>query len=78
MLLIGTLTTLAVWLTGKIAELNNVQRQYQANTIKTRNVLSTFYLGLRVLKKQVLELTRKDYNQALLALREQYKEQCYV
>jgi len=45
LLLIGVLATFAVWLTGKIAELKNMHRQYQANTIKTRNVLSSFYLG---------------------------------
>lgn len=73
-LLIGTLATFAVWLTGKIAELKNMQRQYQANTIKTRNVLSTFYLGIRVLNKQESVFRREHYNQARLVLRKQYME----
>lgn len=45
LLLVGVLATFAVWLTGKVAEIKNVHRQYQANTVKTRNILSTFYLG---------------------------------
>jgi hypothetical protein len=45
LLLIGSLATAAVWLTGKAAELKKWQRQYQANTTRTRNVLSTFYLS---------------------------------
>jgi len=78
LLLVGALATFAVWLTGKIAELKNIHRQYQANTIKTRNVLSTFYLGCQVLKKEAMVFQREDYHQALIALRYQFEEQCYV
>jgi len=78
LLLVGVLATFAVWLTGKVAELKNIHRQYQANTIKKRNVLSTFYLGDRVLKKQVLDIKRKDFQQALTALQNQFEAQCYA
>ena len=78
LLLVGVLATFAVWLTGKVAELKNVHRQYQANTIKTRNVLSTFYLGCRVLNKQVLEIKREEFHQALTVLQQQFKAQCYA
>ena len=78
LLLVGVLATFAVWLTGKVAELKNIHRQYQANTIKKRNVLSTFYLGSCVLKKQVLDIKREDFKDALTALQEQFKAQCYV
>ena len=78
LLLVGTLATFAVWLVGKIAELKNVHRRYQANTIKIRNVLSTFYLGCRVLKKQAVKFKLEDYNQALMALQENFKAQCFV
>jgi len=54
------LATFAVWLTGKAAELRKLQRQYQANTVKTCNVLSIFYLGCRVLNKQTTIFRRKD------------------
>jgi len=66
------------WLTGKVAELKNVHRQYQANTIKNRNVLSTFYLGCRVLNKQAFEIKLKDFKDALAALRQQFEAQCYA
>jgi len=78
LLLVGVLATFAVWLTGKVAELKNVHRQYQANTVKTRNILSTFYLGSRVLNKQVLDIKRVDFHQALAVLQEQFKGQCYA
>lgn len=78
LLLIGVLATFAIWLTGKVAELRNLHRQYQANTVKTRCVLSTFYLGCRVLSKQVLVIRREDFKQALCALRLQFEAQCYA
>jgi hypothetical protein len=78
LLLVGILATFAVWLTGKVAELKNVHRQYQANTIKKRNVLSTFYLGSRVLRKKVLDIKREDFHQALTVLQQQFKAQCYA
>jgi len=78
LLLVGVLATFAVWLTGKVAELKNVHRQYQANTVKTRNVLSTFYLGCRVLNKQVLDIKREDFKDALAVLQQQFKAQCYA
>ena len=78
LLLVGVLATFAVWLTGKVAELKNVHRQYQANTVKKRNILSTFYLGSRVLNKQAFEIRRKDFKNALTALQNQFEAQCYA
>jgi len=78
LLLIGALATFVIWLIGKVAELKNIHRQYQANSIKTRNVLSTFYLGCRVLKKQASNFQRTDFLQALNALKQQFEAQCYV
>ena len=77
LLLVGTLATFAVWLVGKIAEQKKIHRRYQANTIKTGAVLSTFYLGCRVLKKQAGEFKLADYKQALIALQENFKAQCF-
>ena len=77
-LLIGILATFTVWLTGKVAELKNIHRQYQANTIKKRNVLSTLYLDCCVLNKQVLDIKREEFHQALAALQQQFKAQCYA
>lgn len=78
LLLIGVLATFAVWLTGKVAELKNMQRQYQANTVKTRNILSTFYLGSRILNNQRIDFKLEDFKNALSALQEQFKTQCYA
>jgi len=78
LLLVGTLATFAVWLVGKIAELKNIHRHYQANTVKTCNVLSTFFLGCRVLKKQAGEFKLKDYKQALRSLQKDFEAQCFV
>ena len=78
LLLVGVLATFAVWLTGKVAELKNVHRQYQANTIKKRNVLSTFYLGCCVLNKQAIKMRLIGFKNALAALQLQSKAQCYA
>ena len=47
LLLVAHLATLAVWMIGKIAELKQWHRQYQANTVKTEKDLSTFFSGLK-------------------------------
>jgi hypothetical protein len=54
LLLIGTLASLAAWLMGKIAHSQKRQYQFQANTIKDRDVLSMFFLGCEVYKKGIV------------------------
>ena len=49
LLLIATLALLVAWLIGKATELTGQHRQYQANTVKNRTVLSTIFIGLRVI-----------------------------
>lgn len=78
LLIIGALATVAVWLVGQAAVIKNIHRRFQANTIPTRNVLSTFYLGCRVLLKQPMAFCRADFEQALAAFRERFAEHCYV
>lgn len=53
LLLIATLASLIAWLTGWIAERNELHYQFQSNTVKTRRVLSLFYLGCQVIKKKI-------------------------
>ena len=48
LLLIAMVATLVLWLLGMSARASGQHRQYQANTIKTRQVLSAVYLGLRI------------------------------
>jgi hypothetical protein len=73
---VGTLASFAVWLVGTIAEMKNIHRQFQANTIKKRSVLSLFFLGCRVINKQAIQCYREDYHKALFKLQQQFKEQC--
>lgn len=70
LLLIGALATLAAWLVGKITEMKGLHRRFQANTIKTRNVLSTFYLGCEVIASACLKMRSADYHKAIQVLRE--------
>ena len=64
LLLINALAFFAAWLFGKVAELRELHRHYQANTIRTRRVLSHVFLGLRVLSRQPIPLTRELLRQA--------------
>jgi len=46
--MIVMLALFVLWVLGLIAKITNQHRQYQANTVKHKNVLSVNYLGLRV------------------------------
>ena len=78
LMLVGTLATFAVWLMGKVAELKQWQYRYQANTIKTRNILSTFFLGCQVFRKSSFTFRKYEYREAIKAMRHQVLEQTYV
>ena len=78
LMLVGTLATFAVWLMGKVAELKQWQYRYQANTTKTRTILSTFFLGCRVSRKSSITFRKHEYNEAIKAMRQQVWEQTYV
>lgn len=70
LLLIAALATFTAWLVGKVAELTNLHRRYQANTIRDRSVLSTVNLGCQVLASPGIVMTRADFTRALQVLRE--------
>lgn len=76
LLLVAHLATLAVWLIGKIAEMKQWHRDYQANTVKTTKVLSTFFLGLEVIKRDADRFLKQDFSNAITQLRLQHKETC--
>lgn len=65
LLLIGTLASVAAWLIGKIAKMKNLHRQFQANTVRTRTVLSTIYLGCAVYASGIMKITLNDFKQAI-------------
>jgi hypothetical protein len=69
LLLIGALASLAAWLVGKVAELKQLHRHYQANTVRTRNVLSTFYLGCAVIASNAITVTSDEIRRAIKELR---------
>lgn len=69
LLLIGALAAMVAWLVGKIAEMKNMHRQFQANTTRTRNVLSTIYLGCEVYSSGRLKMVMNDFTQAIKLLR---------
>jgi hypothetical protein len=76
LLLVAHLATLAVWMIGKIAELKQWHRNYQANTVKTEKVLSTFFLGLEVIKRGLDNFLKQDFIEAIYHFRIQHKETC--
>lgn len=78
LMLIGTLATFALWLMGKVVELKQWQYRYQANTIKTRNILSTFFLGCQVFRKSPGLFHKYDYVKAIWSMREQVIGQTYA
>jgi len=66
LLLIVTLATLALWLIGSLAKQRGMERGYQANTVKTRAVLSLFNLGIQVLRKTGMPDAESDEFRKLL------------
>ena len=51
LLLLGMLALLIIWMTGMSAIQQKVQYRYQANTLKTRRVLSCIFLGMQVMRR---------------------------
>ena len=65
LLLIGTIAIFYLWLVGVAAEQKNLQFHYQANTIKTRRVISIIFLGLQVIEHQLDLITYAGLHSAL-------------
>lgn len=53
LLLIASVASFIAWLTGWAAEKNKIHYQFQSNSVKTRRVLSLFYLGCQVIRKGI-------------------------
>lgn len=69
LLLIAMLAILAVCLIGKAAEQKNIQYDFQANTIRTRAVLSLFFLGCQIVNQGQIEFKKDELVMALMSLR---------
>lgn len=53
LLLIAMLASIIAWLIGLAAERMNLQYNFQANSVKTRRVLSLFFLGCQVIRRKI-------------------------
>lgn len=52
-LVLNALASLVAWITGYTAEKKGLHHQFQANSIRHRRVLSYFYLGCQVIRKNL-------------------------
>jgi Transposase DDE domain len=68
LLLIAMLAILAVTILGKAGELRQLQYAFQANTIRTRTVLSLFFLGCQIIRDENIKFSEEELLEALNAL----------
>ena len=71
MLLLGALATLLSWLVGLAARSLNLHRRLQANTERRRPVLSVFFVGRELLRRQTDDLPSSALRRAVTTLRSQ-------
>lgn len=76
LLLIAALALLVAWLMGKATELSGQHRQYQANTVRHRVVLSTIFIGLKVIDDHRITLHLTDILAAMMSLDEIIRGHC--
>ncbi len=68
MLMFTTLAVLATWLVGMATKMQHLGKRFQANTETSRNVLSVFFLGRRMLKSHRLSVSTGDIKDAVRTL----------
>lgn len=68
-LLIGAIAAFLLWIIGLIAKKKNIHFSFQANTIKSRNVLSVFSIGWQIIKQPYLSFKKIDVQLALLEIK---------
>lgn len=71
LLLVGTLAALVAWLVGLAGRALQLNRHLQANTERSRDVLSTFFIGCQLLLRCDVTLPPPLIKRALLTLRDQ-------
>lgn len=76
LLLINLLGTLVAWLIGKALQEKNRHYEFQSNTEKKRRVLSYFFLGLQVIKREFRDLHPYEITQIFDSIRKQ--SWCYA
>ncbi len=60
LLLLAAIASLILVILGLLAEANNLHRQFQANTVTSRRVLSFHYLGLRIYQSAHIQFHNLD------------------
>ena len=76
LLLVATLALMVAWLMGQATELTGQHRHYQANTVRDRVVLSTIFIGLKVIDDPRLTLRLADLLAAINCLDELIQNHC--
>jgi hypothetical protein len=69
LLLLGTLATLVAWLVGIAGRMLQWNWQLQANTVRKRNVLSSFFIGRQLLLRAALDIPPPILRLTFAALR---------
>ncbi|WP_350940400.1 IS4 family transposase [Vibrio metschnikovii] len=77
-LLIALMLQLMFWLAGLHAQKQGWDRHFQANTVRTRNVLSTVRLGMEVLRRSDYEITTLELLEAGAELTRQLHQYGYA
>jgi len=76
--LLATLSTIALWLLGYHAESKGLHLRYQANSIKSRRVISFLTLAENVLRHSPLILRRISLSEVLVHLTRVYRNMVLV
>ena len=69
-LLIGAITMFLLWILGTAVRNRNLHYQYQANTVRNRNVLSNFIIGWQALEEKRFEFSKIEIEQSITTLKE--------
>lgn len=72
--LIAMLALLVAWFIGKALELTGRHRDYQANSVRHRTVLSTIFLGLRVIETRRTTFAAHNIDAAVRHLLQQISD----
>jgi hypothetical protein len=70
LLIIAAIAQYLLYLLGLTVKEAGRHRQYQANSIKNRNVLSNQFIGLRAYKDKQLKLLKRYWEAAIKTLEE--------
>ena len=78
LLLIAMLAQYVLFLLGMAVTLSKQHLRYQANSIKTKAILSYQFIGLRAFKDTVLKLKQCDWQAAIHKIQDLMREPLYV